>query len=78
MARFHHTRGWHPEDIKAALRKRGWTLQAVAKEAGVSHTAVSTCLRSGASADARSVIAKILGTDPAVIWPDRYPQPLTS
>lgn len=66
----------HPEDIKAELRKRGWTLQAVADEAGVSHTTVSTCLRSGASEPARTLISRILGRDPASLWPDRYRQPL--
>ena len=76
MARTHGPRGWHAEDIKAELRKRGWTLQAVAEEAGVSHTAVSSCLRGGASESTRLLIGKILDRDPALIWPDRYRRPL--
>lgn len=72
MERMVASNDWHPETLKAELRKRGWTLQAIANEVKVSHTTVSNCLRGGASAKVRAVIGQILSTDPASIWPGRY------
>lgn len=76
MERMAASNDWHPETLKAELRKRGWTLQAIAKEVEVSHTTVSNCLRSGASEKVRVIVGQILTTDPASIWPGRYRKPL--
>lgn len=63
---------WHPEDIKAAIRKRGTTLAKLAKTAGVSKQLVSTALERRASEHVDDVIADFLGLKPHQIWPSRY------
>ncbi|WP_082731602.1 helix-turn-helix domain-containing protein [Sphingomonas sp. CCH15-F11] len=63
---------WHPEDIKAELRKRGITLTALALRAGVSKQVVTIALRKRASAHCERVIAEALGQKPHKIWPSRY------
>lgn len=62
---------WHKEDIKAAIRKRGITLEELA---------VANNLPSGACAmalfrphfAAELTIAEFLGLSPRQIWPQRY------
>lgn len=63
---------WHPEDIKAALRKRGMTLAALARTAGFSKQVLSMCLGGRASERGDKIIAKALGLKPHQIWPSRY------
>lgn len=62
----------HPEDIKAAIRKRGGTLAALARSAGVSTQALSAALATRSSARLEIFVAKFLGTPPHQIWPSRY------
>ena len=62
---------WHPEDIKARIRKRGTTLAAVARRAGMTDASVRIAL-SLPRAEAERVIAAALGVHPMVIWPSRY------
>ena len=63
--------GMHPEDIKAAIRKRGTTLQALSLEWGFSEAAVRVALtRSVPGVEPR--IAKFIGKQLHEIWPDRY------
>lgn len=64
----------HPEDIKAAIRKAGSTLTALAKETGVPRTALSMALHARISAPAEAAIANFIGKHPAEIWPSRYSQ----
>lgn len=62
---------WHPEDIKAAIRKRGTTLTALSEDAGLCKSAVRNALiRPVKSAEA--VIAKFLNVPAKELWPDRY------
>jgi Ner family transcriptional regulator len=62
----------HVEDIKAALRKQGWTLAEIAREIGVGPSAVSHALTRQRSRRVEKVIASKLGLSPREIWPQRY------
>lgn len=62
---------WHPEDIKAEIRKRGATLSALARGAGMSPNALGHAL-SLPRAEAEHVIAAFLDIHPMTIWPSRY------
>jgi Ner family transcriptional regulator len=64
-------RDWHPEDVKAALRKRGIVLTHLAVEHDLHPNTVSTVLRRPA-ARVQAIIAGCLGVDPQTIWPSRY------
>lgn len=64
-------KGWHPQDIKSAVWKRGTTLSKLATDNGLkeSHCRASL-LRSQPEAD--RVISKFLGVPLHELWPDRY------
>jgi Ner family transcriptional regulator len=62
----------HVEDIKAALRKQGWTLASIAKELDIGPSAVSHALTRQRSRRVEQVIASKLGLSPHEIWPQRY------
>lgn len=64
-------RGWHPEDIKAAIRKRGTTLSKLALDNGLSESACRAALIRPQLGPDR-VISKFLGVALHVLWPDRY------
>lgn len=63
---------WHPEDVKAALRKKGTTLTALSLKHGFSESLVRRVIGSGRSARVQALIARILKADPKAIWPSRY------
>ena len=62
----------HVEDIKAALRKQGWTLASIAKELNIGPSAVSHALTRQRSRRVEQVVAHKLGLSPQEIWPQRY------
>lgn len=62
----------HPEDIKAAIRKDGSTLAALARRNRVSRQMMSMALHARVSSRAEKVIAEFLGLHPMKIWPSRY------
>lgn len=62
---------WHPEDIKAAVRKKGASLAQVARAAGLGDAALRLAL-TVPRAKAEVAIAAFLGIKPATIWPSRY------
>ncbi|MDZ4111707.1 MAG: helix-turn-helix domain-containing protein [Brevundimonas sp.] len=64
-------KGWHPQDIKGAVWKRGTTLSKLAKDNGLpeSHCRASL-LRPQPAAD--RVISAFLDVPLHVLWPDRY------
>jgi Ner family transcriptional regulator len=63
--------GWHPEDVKAAVRKKGQTLSGLAKAHRLSESYLrGTLLR--ARPRGEQIIANFLGVAPREIWPDRY------
>lgn len=63
---------WHPEDVKAAIRKKGVTLSDLAARAGVSKQSVSAAIDRRASERIDLLIADFLGLKPHQIWPSRY------
>lgn len=63
--------GWHREDIKAAVRKRGVCLEGLSKSAGLELRACSSALLRPHFA-AELVIAEFLGVSPRQLWPHRY------
>ncbi len=65
---------WHPADIIAALKKRGTSLSAVSRQAGLaSSTLANTLIRHWPKGE--RLIAEKLGVAPEQIWPSRYRKP---
>ncbi len=62
---------WHPEDVKAEIRKGGETLRRLSLKARYDGSAASKALRQPWPAVER-IIADFLGLEPQEIWPDRY------
>lgn len=62
---------WHPEDVKAAVRKTGTSLAALSRKHGLSKTAARRALRCPWPR-VQAIIAKHLGLKPQAIWPSRY------
>ena len=62
---------WHPEDIKAQVRKRGLTLAQLARNHDVPEQQIRHALVIPRE-QAERVIADFLGVSPKVIWPSRY------
>lgn len=62
---------WHPEDIKAAVRKTGTTLSALSRAAGLSDGAAKRALETPWPR-AEAIIAHCIGRRPQDIWPSRY------
>ena len=62
---------WHPEDIKAAIRKTGASLTALAVRHGLSESAVRTTLRQPWPR-VQAIIARHIGLAPQILWPSRY------
>lgn len=62
---------WHFTDIIAALKKRGTSLAAVSREAGLaSSTLANALVRPWPKGEA--LIAAALNSKPSLIWPSRY------
>ncbi|MDD2870116.1 helix-turn-helix transcriptional regulator [Neomegalonema sp.] len=64
-------RGWHPEEIKAAIRMRGSNMAELSRQHGYGASAVRQALRRPYPAMER-IVADHLGVAPEAIWPDRY------
>jgi len=64
-------KGWHREEIKAAIRMRGITLEQLSQDNGLDPRACSLALSRPHWA-AEMVIAEYLGVSPRQIWPQRY------
>ncbi|MBS9439983.1 transcriptional regulator [Photorhabdus luminescens] len=62
---------WHPADIIAALRKKGTSLAAVSREAGLASSTLSNALQRPWH-KGETIIANALGQKPDEIWPSRY------
>ncbi|EBG2392765.1 transcriptional regulator [Salmonella enterica subsp. enterica] len=65
---------WHPADIIAGLRKKGTTLAAVSRKAGLSSSTLANALTRRWPKGER-LIAEELGVTPEQIWPSRYRKP---
>ncbi|WP_213990397.1 helix-turn-helix transcriptional regulator [Sodalis sp. dw_96] len=65
---------WHPAEVIAALKKRGMSLAAVSRKAGLaSSTLANTLTKHWPKGE--KLIAEELGMTPAEIWPSRYCKP---
>lgn len=62
---------WHRADIVAAVKKRGTTLSAIARKAGLSPSTIRNALERPWPKGER-LIAEAIGVQPSVIWPSRY------
>lgn len=62
---------WHPADIIAGLRKKGTTLAAVSRKAGLASSTLANALTRHWPKGER-LIAEELGISPEQIWPSRY------
>ncbi|CNI51675.1 transcriptional regulator [Yersinia mollaretii] len=65
---------WHPADIVAGLRKRGTSMSAVSRKAGLASSTLANALQRHWP-KGEKLIAEVLGLDPAEIWPSRYLKP---
>lgn len=62
---------WHPADIIAAVRKKGTSLAALSRQAGLaSSTRENALYRHWPKGE--KLIADALGVTPEQIWPSRY------
>ncbi|ADP11187.1 MULTISPECIES: helix-turn-helix domain-containing protein [Erwinia] len=67
----HNPQDWHPADIIAALRKKGTTLAAQSRLAGLSSSTLANALcRPWPKGE--WIIATALNIHPSKIWPSRY------
>lgn len=67
---------WHPADVIAALRRRGTTLAALSRQAGLCSSTLANAL-SRPWPKGEWIIAEAIDVHPAEIWPSRYYDPQT-
>lgn len=64
---------WHPADIIAAIKKRGTSLSALSRNAGLRPSTLNNALARHWP-KGEKIIADFLNVSPAEIWPSRYMQ----
>lgn len=62
---------WHPEDVKAAVRRAGWSLRQLSLHHGYDENTLRHALRTPSRAYEK-LIADVIGVPPEQIWPSRY------
>ena len=62
---------WHPADVLAALKKRGYSLSGLSVANGYHPTAAGKALKQTWPAMER-LLAGAIGVPPPEIWPSRY------
>ncbi|CNI30586.1 transcriptional regulator [Yersinia mollaretii] len=62
---------WHPAEVIAAIRKKGSTLSALSRRAGLSGSTLGNALNRRWP-KGEKIIADYLGVEACVIWPSRY------
>lgn len=62
---------WHPADIIAGLKKRGTSLSALSRQAGLASSTLTNAL-TRRWPNGERLIAEALGIAPEQIWPARY------
>ena len=72
MERKPNPAGWHKEDIKAELRKRGVTMADISRALGHSQPDTVRKVFTQVWPAMEQLIADILEVHPAMIWPERY------
>ncbi|HAF1712321.1 TPA: transcriptional regulator [Salmonella enterica] len=65
---------WHPADIIAGLRKRGTSLAALSRQAGLASSTLANALNRHWP-KGEKLIAEALDIAPEQIWPSRYSKP---
>lgn len=65
-------KGWHREDIKAALRKQFGDLTVLSVTWGYHRSSISAALLRPDSPSVDLRIAEALGVEPHTLWPDRW------
>ncbi|KMV35274.1 helix-turn-helix domain-containing protein [Franconibacter pulveris] len=65
------TNDWHQADIIAALRKKGTSLAALSRAAGLGSSTLANAL-TRPWPKGEYLIAEAVGFHPSVIWPSRY------
>lgn len=69
----HKTREWNKDEIKAEIIRRGVTLADLARQNGLTPTALSMSMtRRKAMTRADQVISQFIGVPMHELWPDRY------
>lgn len=63
--------GWHPQDILAAVRKRGSSLRALGLKNGFAQDTLHKALKQRFP-NAHAVIAQHIGVSRHELWPDWY------
>lgn len=63
---------WHPADVVAALRKKGWSLQQLALANGYTNRSAFSKALYGPYPRVEGFIAEALEVDPETLWPSRY------
>lgn len=67
---------WHRADIVAGLRKKGTSLAAESRRAGLADSTLSNVLQRPWP-KGEKIVADALGIEPWIIWPSRYHDPST-
>lgn len=62
---------WHRADIVAALKKKGWSIAALSRAAGLKSNTLKTALEMP-YLKGEKIIARAIGVPPEQIWPTRY------
>ncbi|HEY1843833.1 MAG TPA: DNA-binding transcriptional regulator SfsB [Klebsiella sp.] len=68
---------WHPADIVAGLRKRGTSLAAESRKAGLNSSTLANAL-TRPWPKGELIIAQAMDIPAWVIWPSRYYDPVTN
>lgn len=63
---------WHPADVGAALKKRGWSFSRIAREYGYTNICTPRTVVKRPYAVMEKIVADIVGVRPQDIWPSRY------
>lgn len=65
------SRGWHQQDIQAAIRKRGTTLAELSRQAGLSPGTLQTVFSKRYPRGQR-LVAQFIGVPVQTLWPHWY------
>ncbi|WP_395490400.1 helix-turn-helix domain-containing protein [Cedecea davisae] len=63
---------WHPADIIAGVKKKGTSLAAISRRAGLASSTLANALTRRWPKGER-LITEVLDKPPEEIWPSRYP-----
>jgi lambda repressor-like predicted transcriptional regulator len=64
---------WHPQDIVAEIRKRGWTHQKIANHLHLSRSTVTLSIKTGSNPLVRDFLARLIDVPEKKLFPHRHP-----